>query len=360
MSQLHFCKNGVSVTQQVINYQTTRDEDDYRPIQDYYIAYMDWWHKQVEEYIDRLTFDSDFIFKLYTAVIEFNQDKADELAKKNRWNPDGNFNRWFYKVLTNWKSNIRTAGSRHKKRPPVQCPCCGRLVSKITEEHLQHYISISDLPVVFEWEGKIYQTTTIPAKEAWCWGEYTKQKLNQINNKAGKAFARDKHKVDWPWHDDKGHRMVVCPFTKVLISKINEKHIRELPTQFSRYTDPVSWNDFVRDHPMVLIQAEIYSLDYDQGDDELYLRDTVAREYQEGDMDAVMVEQDAVTAKYEHTFRTIDKFIQNQTDRKILKLTAIGYRVEDIAETMAIAKADVRKRVLAARQIRGFEAALKP
>lgn len=360
MSQLHFCKNGVSVTQQVVTYQTTRDEDDYRPIQDYYCSYMDWWYKQVEDYIDRLTFDADFVFKLYTAVIEFDAEKGDELAKKNKWNPDGNFNRWFYKVLSNWKSNIRTAGSRHKKRPPVQCPCCGRLVSQITEEHLQHYISISDLPVAFEWEGNIYQTAAAPTKEAWCWGEYTPEKLKQINAKAGKMYARDKHKVPWPWHDARGHKMVVCPFTKVLLAKINEKHIKELPGEFSRYSAPVSFAEFVREHPMVLIRAEIYSLDYDQSDDDLYLKDTIAREYQEGDMDAVMVEKGAVTAKYEHAFKTIDKFIDNKQDRKILKLTAIGYRLEDIAEAMSMEKGDVRKRVLAARQIHGFEAALKP
>jgi hypothetical protein len=358
MSTLHYCGNGVSVTEQVVLYQQTRDNSDYLPIQFYYDQYKDWWFKQVEEYIDRITFNSEFDLKLYWAVNEFKPDKANELAVKNKWNKLGNFNRWFYKVLCNWRSNIRTSSSRHKKRPPVQCPCCGRYVSKITEEHLQHFKSLNELPLAFEYDDCIYQTTTAPAAQVWSWGTYSKEKLDLINEKSGKVYAKDRKKVAWPWKIE-GQPVTICPLTKVMVPKITEKHLHSLPSKYSRYSVPLTWQDFIQQHPMVLIQAEIYSLDYDQADDDLYLKDTIAREYDYGEMDLAMVFNDAVTAKYEHVFTTIDHFVSDNVDRRILKLTAIGYRMDDIAETLAIQKNDLKKRLAAIRQINGLESALE-
>ena len=119
MSKLHYCNNGKPVTEQVVIYQETKDTRDYLPIQWYYDNYKDHWFAQLSDYMDRMTFEAEFDYKLSVAVGLFKATTAKRLQDKNGYGNIGAFNGLFYKILSNWKSNVKSAAFRVKRRPSI-------------------------------------------------------------------------------------------------------------------------------------------------------------------------------------------------------------------------------------------------
>jgi hypothetical protein len=354
MGKLHYCLNGEKVTEQVIKFQHSRSSRDYLPIQLYYDDYKDQWFNQLTDYMDRVTFEAEFDFKLCRAVDSFNGSHARALAQKNGWSFLGAFNRWFYKILSNWKSNVKTSAFRIKKRPAVQCPVCDRFVGRIDVEHLKHYKGLSDLPKFFVYKKQIYETTTTPRVQAVCWGEKTPAKWKALESGDVKAFSHEKRRVEWPWEKG-GRRVVVCPFTRRLIPIIDEAYIRSLPDKYSRYAEPLAWEEFIERYPSAMIQTEVFSLDHSMmGEDgEVYLRDHVAIDKRvssnESTLDYEMVCKDNVSSQFEYVFRAISDCVDDDVDQDILKLLAGGYTVDDVADTLEIEKTEVRRRIRSVR-----------
>ena len=363
MSKVNFCLNGTPVTEQVIIFKQSGKAEDFLPIMLYYENYKDHWFAQLEGYIDRSAFESEFDLKLLYAINKFDADFAQQNASKKGLSFQGNFNRWFYKILTNWKSNVKTSSFRVKKRPPVTCPICGRQVGRIDEEHLRHIKGLGDLPRFMVWAENIYEVISAPRVYAVTWGQKTTTKWQALNDNRLKEFADDKHRVRWPWRLPDGKRGVLCPFTKHVVPIIDELYLRSLPDKFRHYAEQVSWEDFVREYPNALIQSEIYSLDRcAMEDDGTALHDYVAdnRHLHGGDdpLDITMLDQ-STTTRYEYTFQTIEQCVEDLIDRRILKLIAAGYVLDDIAETLDIDKKDLRKRIRGIRNCKQLEELLK-
>ena len=343
MTKLHHCSDGTSVTDKVLMYQKDRKGDDYLPIYHYYNNFKDKWYQELQDFLDRSTFDADFDFKLCRAVESFDENQARALCEKYKWSFLGAFNRWFYAVLRNWKSNVKTSAFRQKKRPAVQCPVCGRNVPKIDEYHLAHIKTKSDLPKAFSWKGNIYSVITVPDVLAVCWGKYTHKKLTKING--GEAKGLEKEKIEWPWYTKEGTRGVVCPFTKKIVPDLSNEYIAGLPKQHNRYAKAMTWQDFVEEFPHpVLIQAEIYSLDYNAADEDKSLQGSIGKADPATEMGHEDIEQNRVTGSYEHVFHLIETTIEDEIDQKVAKLVAIGYSDSDIASVLKVDKKEVRQR----------------
>ena len=257
MAKLHHCADGTPITEKVLMYQKNLLGDDYLPIYRYYDNFKDKWYLELQDFLDRSTFDAEFDFKLCRAIQSFDEEQARILCEKYKWSFLGAFNRWFYAVLRNWKSNVKTSAFRQKKRPSVQCPVCGRHVPRIDEAHLAHIKTKSDLPKAFSWKGNIYSVVTTPDSYATCWGKYTHKKLTKINS--GDFKGMEKERVSWPWYTKEGTHGKVCPFTKKIIPNLSNDYIAGLPKRHNRYAQIMSWQEFVEEFPHpILIQAEIY------------------------------------------------------------------------------------------------------
>ena len=352
MGKLHFCNNGKPVTQQVLNYQKSRQDIDFYPIQGYYNEYKDHWFNQISDYIDRDTFNSEFDFKLSRAVDKFSDTQSKDLATKYGWNDLGRFNRWFFKILSNWKSNIKTSSFRMKKRPSIQCPVCGRFVGRIDQEHLNHYRALSDLQKFFVWKNHIYETSTLPRVNAVTWGEKTFAKWRDLRKSKTKMYVDQKKRIDWPWRLPSGDKGVMCPFTRKVIARITEEHIRSLPGKFSRYAEYVSWENFIEKFPSSLIQSEVYSLEHtihESYEGKTKLRDHVASDGRVSTslpmIDYESICSGDIPSQFEYVFKTIDDIIVNEIDQDILKLLAAGYLAEDVADTLEIDRKEVRRRM---------------
>jgi len=345
MSRLHYCKDGILVTDKVLEYQKTRNSECYALIYDYYENYKEKWYGELKDYLDWDNFNSDFDFKLYRAIDTFDGEQASYLCKKNGWKPHGSFNRWFYAVLRNWKSNVKTSAFRQKKRPSVQCPVCGRYVPRIDELHLAHYKTKSDLPVAFRWEEKIYSVYSSPVGLSVCWGDYSSEKLTDINDGRHLKHSRLKEKVRWQWYTEDGHRGVVCPFSKKIVSELNDQHLATLPYELGRYARPFTWQEFVEEYPYpVLIQAEVYSLDYHLADDDPSYQENIIVKSKSTSLDRDGVEDDNVSLEYEHVFHLIDTYVDDDTDKKILKLVTAGYSDDEISVVLELPKKEIRSR----------------
>lgn len=355
MSKLHYCLNGKPVTEQVELYQKTGDSRDYLYIQLYYDNYKDHWYAQLEDYMDRMTFDADFDYKLSVAVSTFKSSRAAALQKKNGYGSLGAFNGLFYQILSNWKSNVKTSSFRVKRRPAVQCPICGRLVGRIDQEHLNHYkTTISDLPKFMIWQGDIFEVTVVAKQFATTWGEKTNAKLRALESGDYKSFAECKHRVRWPWRLDNGDKGVLCPFTKNIVPELNEDYIKTLDDKYSRYAPPMTSVDFHEAFPTTRIQAEIYDLDQASGPDQKsVLQDHVAKDCRLSpvaeSIDYVSIKNGKIPIVYEHVFSVIESFVTNETDQDILKLVAAGYTVDDVASELEMDKKEVRTRIKSAR-----------
>ncbi len=353
MGRLYFCSNGLPLNDQVMIYQDSRVSDDYLPIQSYYNEYKEQWFNQLEDYMDRETFDSEFDFRLSRAVDKFSEYRSKHLACRNGWTDLGRFNRWFFRILSNWKSNVKTSSFRLKKRPSTQCPICGRFVGRIEQVHLEHFKGLSDLPKHFVWKGEIFETTSVPRVNAVSWGKKTLPKWRSLQKSESKSYIKDKHRVDWPWFLKDGEKGVVCPFTKKIIPQITEMYIRTLPDKYSRYADPTKWADFVETYPSSIIQSEVYSLEHSiregRSNEKAILRDRVASDSRISEsmesLDYEMICAGKVPFRYENTFRTIDILVKSAIERDILKLIAAGYVIEDISDTLEIDRKEIRRRM---------------
>jgi len=364
MSRLHYCYNGRSVTDQVILYQDTRDSKDYLPVQIYYDDYKDHWFAQIEDYMDRQEFESDFDYKLACAVNSFREGKAKKLQQEKGYSAIGAFNGLFYQILSNWKSNIKTSSFRLKKRPAVQCPVCGRNVGRIDEKHLQHYKSPRDFPKYVVFEGQIFECATQPKVYLTCWGDKTNAKLRALQSGDTKSFAIDKRRVRWPWKLPDGAKGVLCPFTKKIVPQINDDHIRSLPNEYSRYAAPLTWEQFNESHPTAHIQSEIFDLHHLVGQDEgSCVGDHIAEDCRLGEsaeaMDFNSIMEGKASPAYEYVFYIIDQNVDDSTDRGILKLASAGYSVDDIAESLSMTKKDIRTRIRAVKENKEFENLLR-
>lgn len=364
MSKLHFCQNGTSVTEQVMKYRKSENFDDYIPVQKYYDEYKGQWYNQVSDYIDKPTFDQEFDFKLLRAIQSFNEGESKRLADEFGWSDLGRFNRWFFKILTNWKSNVKNSSFRLKKRPPVQCPICNKFVGRIDQEHLYHYKTIRDLPNVMTWNGDIYEVCLLPKSHVTTWGEKTSAKLNTLLSDDAKSLSDSAKKIRWPWKLSDGKRGVLCPCTKRIVPEITDEHIRALSEKYNRYAPSTLWEKFIEDYPNALIQSDVYSLEHSFGDgsDGDDLSDYVARDNRIGKQKSFMdykdICRDKVSVNFEHTFYAIDRFITDESDKMILKLIAAGYTVDDISETIDMPTKDVRKRLKAIRENQEFQSVL--
>lgn len=358
MSKINYCINGNSVTNQVVQYKKTRKPEDFLPILLYYDNYKDYWFKKIEDYSDRMTFESDYDFKLIQAVDSFNEEKANEYAEEFSLDPSANFNRWFYQVISNWQSNIKSSSFRLKKRQGVVCPVCGRTVARIDEQHLQHFKTTKDLPRFFEWENKIYEVMLIPRLHAICWGVSDQNKLGELEQGKTDLHAGKKKRIKWPWRSANGKRAVVCPFTKKLIPSLNDEHILTLPDKFSRYAENISWSDFNYHYPNAILQSESFSLEYSGNrNDKSLLVDKIDKnnkihngtycEASKMSLDA----QDAVVI--------IEQCFSDETDRAILRLISCGYSEQDVIDTIKIDKKEFKKRIKNIRQCKEFEKILK-
>lgn len=361
MSKVNYCLNGRPVIDQVILYRKNHKEEDFLPILLYYDNYKDVWFAQLEDYMDRSTFDSEFDFKLIHAINSYNPQHAETNADQKGLSRLGNFNRWFYKILTNWKSNVKTSAFRLKKRPPVTCPVCGRKVGRIDADHLNHWKGKSDLPKLMSWKGMIYEVMTKPAVYAVTWGDKTAAKWRDLRAGETKEYAAEKRRVRWPWRLRDGSRGVLCPFTKRIVPEINEDYIRSLPDKHARYAEHLTWEQFISRHPSSLIQSELYSLDHASSKNEdSFLWEMIAdssSEYDAPDYDDI--KSGRISHHYEHTFRTIDECVHDETDRDILKLISAGYAVDDIVEALDIEKKEIRKRIRSIRDCKELEQLLR-
>ncbi len=360
MGKLHYCDNGVAVTDQVVRYKKFRNtksddnntnyklsflDEEYKLIQRYFNNYKEYWYDQLADYLDREEFDADFDFRLFKAVETFDEDKARSLASTYGWTFLGMFNRWFYKILSHWKSNVKTSSFRLKKRPSVLCPVCGRSVPRITEEHLKHYKTARDLPSYVVWEGSLYEVHTSPKQYIYTWGSKTAKKVKALKKGNSKSISEYKHRTRWKWKLDNGERGVLCPFTKKIIPEITNAYLSSLDSKHNRHAESISWQDFIERYPNHLIQSEIYSLDYleSDADEEGFLKDHIPGTYDMSDNGIVCF--DDPDSGYEHAFRTIEECIEDDTDQLILKLIAVGYTIDDISDTLNLNKKEVRRRL---------------
>lgn len=352
MSKLHFCSNGESVTNQVIKYQQTQSEADYLPIQQYYETYKDHWFSQVDDHIDRSSFESEFEFKLIKAIQSFKALTAAKIAADKGYTAVGAFNGWFFQILLHWKSNVKNSSFRIKKRPSVQCSVCSKHVPRITNEHLQHYKTCRDIAKYFVYDGKIYETAMIPKAYIVCWGVKTKEKWNALLKSDYKKFISDKKDRRWLWFLKGGEKGVFCPLSKNIVKQIDDKYIESLPVKINRYATPMSRGDYVEKYPNSLLQADTYSLDFYTGGDKVdqTLMDYVDKDHRVAkEANSFVSYQDIcsgnVPTEYEFVFKAIDDMVPDDADRDVLKLVAAGYVIDDISETLGIDKREVRKRM---------------
>lgn len=355
MSKTNYCLNGKPVIDQVILYRKHHKEEDFLPILFYYDNYKDLWYAQLEDYMDRSTFDSEFDFKLIHAINSYSPSHAEMYAETKGLSQLGNFNRWFYKILMNWKSNVKTSAYRMKKRPSVTCPVCGRKVGRIDEEHLKHWKSKSDLPKYMSWKGVVYEVFSKPGVWAVSWGSRTPTKIKDLASGDSKRHADEKRRVRWPWRLKDGSRGVLCPFTKKIVPELNEEYIRSLPDEFSRFAERLTWDEFVSRHPTALIQSETYSIDRSSADGNSSFSETLVDNSKNDVPNYEDIKAGKVSNNYEHTFRTIDQCVKDGTDRDILKLIASGHSADDICVAIGIDKKEVKKRMRSIRDCKELE-----
>lgn len=350
----------LSVNECVMKYQATKDQKYYLMVLKHYAKYKEYWYQRVSEYIDRRSFDSEFALKLYQAICHFDISKALDLTRTKQTSQDGMFNRFFYQSMIHWKANIKSSCYRVKNRPCVLCPICGRWTTKIDEEHLKHYKTVKDLPRAFAYEGKIYQTRRTPGEFIASWGGYSGRKLHSINDMSNKWTQK---KVDWPWHDKDGHRLVVCPYTKSLIPKIDNAYLKTLPDKYNRYATPMTWLEFDGMYPNTMLDTEIYSLEYQSdSENEEFLVDNIEQDIRLARNEDLSDKQRTISnglgSQYESLFLLIDSSLFDEKDRQLLKLIATGHENEEIAEFLQLNRKELSLRIENIRSKKDIEETL--
>lgn len=354
MSKLHYCVNGNSVTEQVEKYLKSKLSDDFLPILLYYDNFRKKWFEEVSDYIDRNTFDSDFEYKLLQAVNTFNPDKARDYAELKKISQAGSFNRWFYRILLNWRSNVKNNGYRLKKRPGVHCPVCGRETPKIDEQHLKHIKTVQDMPKFFLWQNNIFQFFNTPKTHAISWGSFYKNKFEDLNNGKVDDYITDRRRIQWPWRLPDGKRGILCPFINKIVNKIDNDYILNLPDKYNRYADPLSWSDFVQRYPYALTQAEIYSIEHEKSEGTSF-GDTLIDKNNYDFFTPEMLDTGFVPPRYESVFKTIDKLGLKKDDNKLLKLLSVGYELEEISSILNIEIKNIKNKIRSLKSFKSLE-----
>lgn len=350
MAKLNFCSNGVPVNEQVVKYQMSRKSSDYAPVQKYYDNYKKQWFNQLVDYFDWETFDNEYDYKLFRAIESFSNSQSQSLAEEHGWSDLGRFNRWFFRILTNWKSNVKNSKFRVKKMPSSQCPVCGRMVPRIDQDHLWHYKTTADLPDYFVWNDRIYEVCLLPKAYLATWGRKTPEKMLALQRRDFKSIADEKDKVQWPWKI-KSQLGVMCPFTKRIVPEINNEYIRSLPEKYSRYAPSTLWESFIEEYPHALIQSETYSLEHGYGDqsEEEDLADYVSADHRNVPngifLDYESICNGIIPHDLESVFMAIESAVSDDVDKLLLKMVASGHVVDDVAETLAVDKKEVRRRL---------------
>ena len=347
--KLNTCQNGVGVAEQVLKYQLTKDYADFLPVQLYYNEFKEQWYKSVEDYIDRYTFDADFDYKLLKAINSFNDQTSKNLADENGWSDAGRFNRWLFRILSNWISNIKNYAFKIKSRPPIQCPICGRMVARIDAEHLQHFKANKDIPKHMEWDGQIIEVCKSPKEFLTTWGKSAKIKWDAIHRGCISELREDKEIVDWPFFMEDGTRGVLCPFTQHIIHGLTLEYLHELPDRHRCYAPNTEWETFIENFPHTLIQSEMFSLDHVTKGEDVAFRECVMKNCRTPSLLPVMtpemLKNGRVLPSYSDAFCIIEKNVQDERDREILKLLAIGYGVNDVAEQLDLNRKEIRMRM---------------
>jgi hypothetical protein len=209
------------------------------------------------------------------------------------------------------------------------------------------------------WKGVVYEVVSKPSVYAVTWGNRTVNKLRDLQDGLSKEYSSEKRRVRWPWRLDDGSRGVLCPFTKKIVSELDDTYIRSLPSEYSRYAENLTWEEFISRYPTALIQAELYSLDRTNRDDDSFLHSMVADQSWDNIPDYEDIKLGRISCYYEHTFRTIDECVQDEIDRDILKLIAAGYAADDIVDTLNVEKKEIRRRIRSMRDCKELEQLLR-
>ena len=351
------CRDGTPVDERVRSYQLTRSDRDFEQIKDYYDDFRDYWFAKVQELLDRDDFEREFYNKLHQAVETYNEEKAITLCRLRGWSLKQKFNRWFYRALQNWASNVRASKFRGKNIPSVVCPVCMREVSRIDERHLQHLRTVQDLPSVFEYGGRVYRTMLKPRKFARYYECSLRNALRRLPDRS--------KKTSWPWylHDGKTPG-VLCPLTGDIVPEITNEYIQAMPAEHRHYAPPCTWDEFQQAHPSALPHAEVYSLEYG-GDGEAMFRDFVhvnarltAAEIPPYSCFYEDLKKASVPIEYEFVVDAIRRYVVDPLEREILKLATLGYTEAEMCYRLCIRKAELNAKLRSLRQNEGLHLAL--
>jgi len=355
------CVDGVPVDKKVRSFQLTRNPNDFLMIQQYYDDYKEHWHKKVEDLIDMEEFEREWYHKLLHSIETYHEDKAIMICRVKGWSLNHKFNRWFYSALRNWICNIKTQAFRIKKRPGIVCPICLREVSRIEERHLAHIRTTKDLPKIFQWENETYRTCLKPRKQV---------RRYVCTYKEAKKDPRQKTvPVNWLWKLPFGEPGVVCPFTKKIISILDDEYLLLLPKKYKHYAKPYTWFEFQEEFPSYLIYSELMSLDFSEtttSNKNRVFADQVGSNYRllKADFPSYTCEYNYLgkgrssPAEYEYAVLAVENCVENKTDREILRYMMIGYDAKDICEELAISRNEFKSRIVELRSNKNLEKTL--
>ena len=337
------CVDGDSIDKKVRLFQIERKTDYYIMIEQYYDDYKKFWYNQVQEFIEEEDFNREWCSRLLHSMETYREDKAIKISRLRGWSMKQKFNRWFYRALHNWISNIKTQAFRCKRRPGIICPICFKEIPKIEERHLRHLRTIRDLPKFFEYNGKVYKTTLKPHKKAKFFGHDLKETLK--NPKM--TF------VEWPWKINETPA-VVCPFTKKIIPFIDDVYLSKLPKKYQHYAIPYTWTQFQQEFPSYLAHNDVMSLDFSRKTssnkngtfmEQIGMKNKRVFDASFAPYTCSFSELFNAPLEYEHSVKTINNCIQDNLDKKILKYLIIGYEIKDIYEELSISRKEYKERV---------------
>ena len=342
------CIDGVFIDQKVKIFQTSRKNQDYLMVEQYYDDFKDHWFKKVEDLIDREEFDREWYNKLLHSMETYREDKALHLCRIKGWSLNNKFNRWFYSALRNWICNVKTQAFRTNKRPGIVCPICFREVSKIEERHLEHVKTTSDLPKAFMYNNMVCKTYLFPKKEA----KYYMADLQEVLNNC-KVKTRS---MAWPWFLNDGQPGVMCPYTSNIVAAITNLYLTTLPKKYRHYAKPYTWYGFQEEFPNFMVHSEVMSLDYSSlvDNDNRVMVDNVGvnRRLDGGacspyicDFSVLAKVNNSTPVNYEYALKAVEKYVDDIIDRNILKYVMIGYEIKDVCDELGISRKEIKNRI---------------
>ena len=353
------CSDGVSVDQKVRSFQLTRNNDDFLLVKQYYDNYKDRWYKQVEGIMDHEEFYSKWCGKLLKSMNNYCEEKAIKLSRSKGWSMNQKFNRWFWRAVFNLVSNIITQHNQLKNYPGIVCPVCFKEVKKIESKHLSHVRTTKDLPKIFQYDGCVYKVMLKPRKEARI---YTCGLQEALKNPKCQTKG-----IPWPWKIN-GSPGVVCPFTKKIVEIIDNEYLSKLPRKYRYYAKPYTWFEFQNEFPNSMVRSEIMSLEFsDESDkkDQAFIDQVLAKKRLKGDFASYTCSylnlgrrSESSPVEYEHAIKSIEKHVEDKTDKKILKYLMIGYELPDICEELNISRKEIKVRTALLQKNKSLEKTL--